>query len=563
MKDRTFRSMAVAALKVMSLAVFVYITNAGIAERITLLIDQERYRGLFLYVCLWGFCSACLLVVTFHPRPSWRIFWATILAATTFAGYAFMLATSSQINVFHVITMWTALADAGRATSFYSAYLLEALAVVLFGFFAMAARPPALAPAVSRGIRLLSLSPAIPFVALSVMITVRIGDDTVAMPQQFVPAAIGVVAGAKLMTREMPVKATLTAEPSTDPAARHVVMIVDESVGADLVSFTPGAGVTPFLAKNSHRFIDFGVASSASNCSAASNAAIRFGGAIPDLRRSMRSSPYLWEYAHHANYRTVFIDAAASHIKNPVLLQNYMTVREKEMIDEYIVISERPDEELDLALSAKIAEILERPEPHFIYANKNGAHFPYDKSYPADRAPYRPTEAESDGAPTDLHRLNSYRNAVHWSVDVFFADFLDRADLRETVVLYTSDHGQNLRVGALTHCSVDDPHPDEGRVPLFALTGVDAVKRRLAAGARLNFGRTTHFALFPTLIELFGFEPDRLPYRYNASLFEPNTRPQRFASGDIIGIFDETLGWTPITPPGPSARLDGPGGTMP
>lgn len=553
MNGKATRSAVMAALKVASLAVFVYVTNAGIVDRITLLVDQERYRGLVLYVGLWGFCIGCLLIVAFHPGLRWRVFWATVIAATTFAGYAFMRATDSQLNVFHIVTMWTAFADAGRATSFYARHLVEAFVVALFGFVALTAPPPRLRPLMARGVRLLSISPAIPIVALSAMITVRIGDDTVAMPQQFVPAAIGAVAGVKLMTHEVPAKRNLTAEPADEPAARHLVLIVDESVTAEFVSLRDGAPVTPFLARNRDRFVDFGVAAAASNCSANSNAVIRFGGSQADLRGTMRSSPYLWEYARRAGFRTVFIDAASSHIKNPVLLQNYMTVHEKAMIDEYITISDRPDPELDLALSARIAEILQRPEPHLIYANKNGAHFPYDNSYPADRALFHPTESEAAGEPGDLHRRNSFRNAVHWSVDVFFADLLARAEFRDTVVIYTSDHGQNIRVGKSTHCTVRDPHPDEGRVPLLVLTEIAGVRRRFEQGVRLNADRTSHFAIFPTVLDLLGYRRDRLRHRYDANLFEQAVHPQRFTSGDIMGIFGEEFRWNPIDRPAPES----------
>lgn len=235
-----------------------------------------------------------------------------------------------------------------------------------------------------------------------------------------------------------------------------------------------------------------------------------------------------------------------------------MTLREKALIDDFITIDDRPSAELDLALSARIAEILKRPEPQFIYANKNGAHFPYDKSYPKAAAIFHPIEDESDGAVTRRHRLNSYRNAVHWSVDAFFADFVGRADLSQAAVLYTSDHGQNLDIGAVTHCSAHDAHPDEGRVPLFVLTGLDPLKRRFADAARINHGRANHFSIFPTLIDLLGYRPEDFDNGYDPSLFDPIIRPQEFTSGDIMGVFSETFWWNPIKPPAAEAAKGAP-----
>jgi glucan phosphoethanolaminetransferase (alkaline phosphatase superfamily) len=549
----TPRGIASAALKLLAVAAFVYMTNSGVVERVILLIDQERYRGLTLYAGLWGFCIGCVLIVAFHPRLHWRLLWATVIGLTTFAGYSFMLVTDSQLTVFHIISMWTAIADMDRAVDNYSGQLWQAAGVVAFGFVALVARPPRLHPAIARGTSLLSLTPAIPIVALSAMITIRIGDDTVAMPQQFVPAAIGAVASAKLAAHEQPAKQPLTTDPIRPPAARHIVLLVDESITSRFVSFRGDSPVTPFLARSQDRFADFGEASSASNCSAETNAILRFGASRSDLRGSMTRSPYLWEFARRAGFRTVYLDAAASHIKNPAQLQNYMTLREKALIDEYATIDAASSTDLDLALSARIAEILSRPEPHFIFATKNGAHFPYDKSYPVEEARFRPTESESGGDVTSSHRLNSYRNAVRWSVDVFFADFLGRTDLSRAAVVYTSDHGQNLELGAATHCSVQGAHPDEGRVPLFVLSGIDDLKIRFAAAARLNFDRANHFAIFPTLLELFGYRPRDHDPGYGPSLFEPIDQPREFVSGDIMGIFSEELWWNPIVVPGPKA----------
>src|SRR5690606_26084870 len=139
-----------------------------------------------------------------------------------------------------------------------------------------------------------------------------------------------------------------------------------------------------------------------------------------------------------------------------------------------------------------------------------------------------------------------YRNAVHWSVDRFFADFIGRADLSHAAIIYTSDHGQNLAIGSATHCSHQSAHPDEGRVPLFALTGIEPLRQQLADAGRVNFGRASHFALFPTLIELFGYRSGDFAHGYGRSLFEEIEQAQDFVSGDIMGIFSDQLWWTPI-----------------
>ncbi|MBC8240296.1 MAG: hypothetical protein H8E30_07460, partial [Alphaproteobacteria bacterium] len=206
--------------------VFVWLTNTGFMERLDLLLSQGRYRASFLFIALWCFCVTCLLLVAFQKQARWRFFWAVVIAVTTFFGYAFMRISDSQLTVYHVFSLWTARADAERAASFYTDQIIIAAAVALFGFIFLAARPPRFAPLLEKYISALRFAPAVPLAALVLMITVRIGDDTAAMPQQFVPAAIGFVAGAKLMVHEPPRKAALARSPTRQAAARHIVLIV-------------------------------------------------------------------------------------------------------------------------------------------------------------------------------------------------------------------------------------------------------------------------------------------------------------------------------------------------
>lgn len=526
--------------------VFVWLTNTGFMERLDLLLSQGRYRASFLFIALWCFCVTCLLLVAFQKQARWRFFWAVVIAVTTFFGYAFMRISDSQLTVYHVFSLWTARADAERAASFYTDQIIIAAAVALFGFIFLAARPPRFAPLLEKYISALRFAPAVPLAALVLMITVRIGDDTAAMPQQFVPAAIGFVAGAKLMVHEPPRKAALARSPTRQAAARHIVLIVDESVGVDYISREPGSLVTPFFAQARDMFVDFGVASSGSNCSANSNAIMRFGAGRNRLRETLSASPYFWEYAHKAGFRTVMIDAAASHIKNTSALQNFMTVDEKAMIDEFILIEEGPSPYLDLKASERIADILSRTEPHFIFVNKNGAHFPYERNYPETGAPFRSTAKNSSNDDAYVSRVNSYKNAIHWSVDVFFKDLIGRSDISQAAILYTSDHGQNLKSGNLSSCSDKNADASEGRVPMLFLSGIDTLRRRFARGAEININKTSHFAIFPTLIELFGYDREILGRNYGASLLGKINAPQEFVSGDLFGIFRNEIYWNAI-----------------
>ncbi len=533
-------------LKIALLGLFVWATNAGVAERVTLLLDQERFRAVVLYAGLWGGCVACLLIAAFHPRLRWRLAWGCLIAATTFAGYLFMLISGSQMTVFHAITLWSATADAGRAFWFYQTDVALAAGIALFGLCVVAAKPPALRPWMDRWMGPLSLAPAGPVLALAVMIMFRIGNDTVAMPQQFTPLAIGTVAAISLARYDLPEKAALTVKPERVPTVRHVVLVVDESIGADVVSLEAGNPVTPYLRSIRDRIVDFGVASSVANCSSASNAILRYGGGQRDLRRTLKDSPYLWDYARQAGFRTVYFDAGAQNIKNTDTLQNFMTLKEAALIDEFVTITGGAIPLLDRKLAQRLGEVLSRSEPQFVYINKNGSHFPYDASYPADHALFTPSERDSSGPVTQEQRINSYRNAVNWAVDGFFEDLLARTGLQDTALLYTSDHGQNLELGRLTHCSAAGADPAEGRVPLMVLSDHAGIRKMFEDGAALNKDRASQYAVFPTLLELFGYDSADLGSGYGGSLFVSATDPQAFVSGDVFGMFGEELQWNVI-----------------
>ena len=118
--------------------------------------------------------------------------------------------------------------------------------------------------------------------------------------------------------------------------------------------------------------------------------------------------------------------------------------------------------------------------------------------------------------------------------------------MQDTVVIYTSDHGQNFNPARLTHCTVEDPDPREGLVPLFVITGDDALRARLADAAAASRGRASHFSIMPTVLELLGYGHDDIAAIYGESLLQPNMRAPAFTTGDIFGLFAAKQRWHPI-----------------
>lgn len=531
-----------AVLALAALAAFFLLTNTGFVQRVNLLIGQGRLFTLVAYVGVWGLCLAAALAAAFQPSLWVRGAWALVIAFTAAVGFAFHKASGSEFGVLDVVSLWNARHEASRAAQMYSRDLVWFALAAGGGFLALMLAPRLASPAFRRWAPRLALLPALPVLAIAGIVVIKEGGGSEALPTQFAPLAVALAAGGALAAEEVPPRETIAWEP-TGAKVRNIVFIVDESVRADYLDFTPGNPFTPELAKLAPRLADFGPSASGGNCSHYSNAILRFSASRDAMGRAVLANPTLWQYAKKAGYRTVYIDGQAGFNRNPGKLQNFMTAQEAKDIDDFRPL---PEDVSPPALDDRVLDLIEselkQGGPVLIYANKNGAHFPYDNSYPADAAPFHPIMSETAGD-TQAARIGSYRNAVAWTVDRFFARLFAEVDLTDTVVVYTSDHGQQFDPGRLSHCTVEDPDPREGLVPLLAVAGDAAMQARLLAAAQASRGFGSHFAIAPTLYELMGYRPVDIATRYPGSLFSPDRRPPGFSTGDIFGLFSNKVRW--------------------
>jgi hypothetical protein len=235
----------------------------------------------------------------------------------------------------------------------------------------------------------------------------------------------------------------------------------------------------------------------------------------------------------------VYIDAqlADGH------LQNGMTLIERGEIDELVQFGDAPIPERDARAARALAALVRDGRRSFALVTKWGSHFPFARNYPPEAGHYAPALGPDEPIGADRERLlNAYRNSVRWTTDAFFEQLLAE-DLGSSVVLYTSDHGQNLLDrGVVTHCSSSDPHPLEGVVPLLVWAGPPELRARFAAAASRKLDRATHFEIFPTILELLGFAPPGVQERYGRSLLSANAahdEPRAFSYGPIIGLTGE------------------------
>lgn len=328
-----------------------------------------------------------------------------------------------------------------------------------------------------------------------------------------------------------------------------IVFVMDESVRGDYLSINNREmRTTPFLEEYSDRIVNFGIATSGSNCSYQSRWMFRRGvrpWQLPDrpslldtgadgIETGPRTT--LWQFAKAAGYRTVYIDPWSGSFGD---VHSGLTRDELRFVDERIVLRGAPYDR-DIEAARILKSMLQKHERLFLHVDKFGTHFPYDASSPPDFNRF----TRADGTRHEYFSrtyddlIGSYKNAIAWSVDGFFRELLAGTDLTGTLLIYTSDHGQNLWDDGTTfwrHCDTNPP-PSEVWVPLFALAGESELRQQLVASAARSSNEATHFEIFPTLLIAMGFDHAATDAAYGPSLLNiPRGQPRRFIIGDVNG----------------------------
>lgn len=532
-------------IKLVALLVLVGVTNSGFFERITLLYQSARWFTLIFYLAIWGVSIGALMIAAFQPNKKVRMVWALILSVSASVAYMYSSISGSDLSVFDALSLWTAKHEAGRAVAFYGFGVFMSLVVFVASFVAIASPPVPNGRWTSLGLKWLSWSPVVPVFLMSAIIVLKDGGGSQAMPTQFHPLAVGLVTAKKIHSQNVPVRQSVKMMTVQPRAIKNIVMLIDESVRGDYLNWADGNPYTPALAANKAKIVNFGMAASGANCSSYSNAILRFGPNRNNLVKTAMTNPVIWQYAKKAGYRTVYIDGQSGLNKDPGLLQNFMTVSETAYIDRVVRFTGVSSPQLDFELLKVIEKELQSDQPVFIYANKNGAHFPYDQGYPKSNTKFRPTVQEA-GEDNTQTRVNSYLNVLNWSVDKFFDKFFTSLNLDETAVIYTSDHGQAVYNGKLTHCSTSNVDPREGLVPLLTITNNKRLKARFAKGAKLNVGRASHFQIRSTVLDMMGFPKSEVLQKYGPSMFVQGPANTKFLAGDIFGVFRSEPYWTSL-----------------
>jgi arylsulfatase A-like enzyme len=111
-----------------------------------------------------------------------------------------------------------------------------------------------------------------------------------------------------------------------------------------------------------------------------------------------------------------------------------------------------------------------------------------------------------------------------WNVGEFFSRVFVQADLSNALLIYTSDHGQDLHErgnpGLNTHCG-GDPVEEEGLVPLVVIQGSTLKTLDWQAQLPVNKDRSSHYNIFPTLLQLMGYDLTGIEAVYGKPLSVP------------------------------------------
>lgn len=381
------------------------------------------------------------------------------------------------------------------------------------------------------------LAPILGVVLLSGVLFVRAGEGARGLPVMYTPLVYLNLFAYESLHNTIGPREPVTLTRRSSLIEQDIVLIIDESVAGNYLDINTPSGVHSGL-KTPPEGVDifnFGYAASIANCSADTNVTLRYGGTRADYMRINSTWPSIWQYAKQAGLRTVYIDAQRTGGN----LQNLMTKLEKQDIDEFVQFDQTSVRDRDMAAAAKLIELLGDHQAELVVINKVGAHFPVHDKYPDDFMSYRPAlprgqfQDVSDTGSRDgfngqqddwvLYR-NAYQNTLLWNTGEFFKRIFQQADLSHAVLIYTSDHGQDLHErgnpGLNTHCD-SDPVAEEGLVPLVVIQGSQLQTLDWRNAWARNKDRSSHYNIFPTLLQLMGYDPVGVESAYGKSLSQP------------------------------------------
>ena len=507
--------------------------------------DRFSFFGLslngLLYTILFLIVLFGLIMASYIKNHFIRIGYGAILFVSSVFILSYQRITTDFLSYNIFVSLINAQGSVVEAIQQFFSPLLTSTFISALLLLGIALKPKRSPPLPNRSFELL---PVMTLLFLTSILFMRGGDGAKGLPPPFTPLAYSGLALYEASNNLIGPRKDVQITRSNKIIDHDIIFIIDESIAPSYFDINSGFGVTTHLndAHPNFNIYNYGYAASVSNCSSETNVTLRYGGTRNAYMTINSTLPSIWTYAKHARMHTVYIDAQRTGKR----LQNYMTEQELADIDEFIQFDQTPVRFRDMAAADKLVEYINNATADFIIVNKVGAHFPIHDKYPDRFMKYTPTlprgqflnisdTGSRDGfsGNTDdwvLYR-NAYKNTLLWNVGEFFNKLFTESGVNNAVIVYTSDHGQDLHEdgnpGLNTHCSTN-PRMVEGMVPLLVIDGRAHERTMWTKYLSENKNRSSHYTIFPTLLSLMAYDNDQVSQIYGHSLHKKVQDEQTF-----------------------------------
>lgn len=268
-----------------------------------------------------------------------------------------------------------------------------------------------------------------------------------------------------------------------EPVIDKIIVVIDHAVSYDAF-VASGANQLPHV-------IDYGQAFSGANCSSAANFVLRKAGWLRNGtdQITVRHIESLLSLATKANYKIAYMDNR--QVLDDVFTGNYMDTSERLQI-QYNVQGEGPLYERDLASIEEMPGLLGHQKV-FLLINKVGLPFPYADTLAPQAASGR--------------KLYNYKKSLEVNTKGYLEKLTHAID-NNTLVFYTSDHGQYLE-GPLPACNTGkETRRAEYMVPFLVITKHEGVTKKLAAQKQRYMNKLTHLEFSESVRNMMGYAVD-------------------------------------------------------
>lgn len=507
---------------------------AYLAKDIDVYIARFKYFGLsaslIVYVFLFVLLTLSILIVAHIKNNFVRIITGIFffICAIAYDSYQRIMLEPLDYNAF--INMIDAAGSAGEAFQQYLTSYVVSIILALLLLFGIILKPKKWI--VNK--LYLKIVPIFAFIIFTFLIYYKGGSGALGLPSIYTPLSYTSLVTYELTQDDFGTREDITIQRAEAEVDHDIIFILDESVVANYLDINNSRGVNTSLNETYQNIdiINYGYAVSVSNCSNPTNLTLRYGGTREDYKKIIYSKPSIWKYAKNAGLKTVYIDAQRTGGE----FQNGMTTRELESVDSFIQFDDINVQNRDQEAARLIIDLINNNTNEFVFVNKIGLHFPIHDKYPDEFLKYEPALPRGNwldvsdtglrtgfnGTPEEwVQYRNSYRNTIEWNIGEFFAKILKNADLNNSVIIYTSDHGQDLHErgnpGINTHCSAE-PTMEEGLVPLAIIQGKDLNTLDWEKTLHINKNRSSHYNIFPTLLKIMKYDSTGIAKNYGNSL---------------------------------------------